>query len=121
MQAPIFKQIDTEVDLKNCFLGTLNVNIAPKAWEMIKPWKSFESVKWYIYHEPEDFYFLNCNILFQKEIFQGYIYYPSPKTKKIHFHNVSTMEIIAPKIKNISYGDAVVIHVSSEEIRVHEN
>jgi phage terminase large subunit-like protein len=118
MQAPFFQALEPLLDLSAFYLGTLNVGIAPCAWELKRAWRTFPQILWCDTHPPEDFFFMRCGITFRDQSERGYVYYPSPETKVMHFHNASILEILAPKIEGITYGDAVEIEVYSEEIFV---
>lgn len=120
MQASIFMTREPGLNLSKFYMGTLNVSIAPRVWEMLAPWKFIEQVKWCEPLDPEDFYFMHCNVCYKNHKFQGYVYYPSPKTKKIHFQDKSTLEILAPKIEEIAYNDRVILELNLKEIRIIE-
>lgn len=120
MQALVFKSLDPEVDLTHFFHGTLNVAVA-RRWRMVKPWKALPQVKWADTHPPEDFYFMRCRVLCSNMSITGYIYYPSPETKTVHFQDSSTLEIVAPKIEGIKYGDRVKIEIDRREMEIETN
>lgn len=120
MQAPLFKSLDPEIDLTHFFHGTLNVAIA-RRWRMVKPWKALRQVKWSDTHPREDFYFMRCRVVYNNNNVTGYIYYPSPETKTVHFQDSCTLEIIAPKIEGIKYGDRVEIEIDGREVEIETN
>jgi hypothetical protein len=116
MQVPFFKALG--LDLTPYYWGTLNVSIAPYTFSMTAPEYTFRSVNWTTKHPPEDFSFSRCSILFRGNRYEGWVYYPHPETKKRHFQNPSLVEIIAPRIPGIAYGDVVDIELNSAEVSV---
>jgi hypothetical protein len=117
-QIPLFKQ--RGLDLERFYLGTLNVSIAPLAFEMVKPSHTFRQVAWTDLHPPEDFSFSPCSLRFKGEEYPGYVYYPHPETKKRHFESNSLIEIISVFIPGIKYGDQVEVVLNAEEILIWE-
>jgi hypothetical protein len=118
MQIPFFKE--RGLDLGSFFQGTLNVSISPNSFEMKLPEYTFRKVAWTTLHPPEDFSFSRCKIIFDNVKYDSWIYYPHPETKIRHFQNPSLIEVIAPPIPKIEYGDQVEIEVNTEEILVNE-
>jgi hypothetical protein len=105
MQAPFFKALG--LDLSNCYFGTLNVSIAPRQWKIVRPAFHFENVKWTDLHPPETFSFLPCDITYRAVTVKGWLYYPHPETKAAHWQDASVMEIIAPRLDGLGYGEAI--------------
>ena len=117
MQMPFFKALG--LDLSDYFAGTLNVSISPHTFQLTNPELTFRQVEWTDRHPPEDFSFSRCHILFAGSAYNGWIYYPHPETKKRNFQTPSTIEIIAPKIVRLGYGDRVEFEYNPKEITVH--
>jgi len=113
-QIPLFKQ--RGLDLEGYYYGTLNVAIAPHAFEMVNPAYTFRQVAWTDLHPPEDFSFSPCTLRFRGEEYAGYVYYPHPETKKRHFESASLLEIIAVYIPEIRYGDLVEVEINADEV-----
>lgn len=105
MQAPFFKA--RGLDLSGCYFGTLNVSIAPPCWKIVRPAFHFENLKWTDLHPPETFSFLPCNITYRAVTVQGWLYYPHPETKAAHWQDASVMEIIAPRMEGLGYGEPI--------------
>lgn len=118
MQIPFFQALG--LDLSNCFWGTLNVSIHPQEFKVQHPEFTFKNVKWSANHDPESFSFSRCQIEFNTITYNGYVYYPHPETKLGHFQDASTLEIIAPPIPQIRYGDRVTIKLNQREILLVE-
>jgi hypothetical protein len=108
-QAPIFKS--RGLDLAGCFLGTLNIDIRPLAFELINPEFTFRAVNWTDLHPPEHFSFSRCRVRHAGAELDGWIYYPHPETKQRHFQDPSLMEVIAPFVPGLALGDTLELEV----------
>lgn len=115
-QKPLFKE--RGLDLEHIFNGTLNVDIRPFEFRLLKPEFTFRNVEWTDLHPPEHFSFSRCRVLFRGNGYDGWVYYPHPETKKRNFQNPSLMEVITVQIPEISYGDELEVHVNPERIEV---
>ena len=109
------------LDLSNYFLGTLNIDIAPHKFKILKPQYTVPLVKWHPDYPAETFSFSPCQVIFQAIEYQSLIYYPHPETKIGHFQADTILEAIAPTIAGINYGDAVELRVNSFEIAIALN
>ena len=117
-QRPIFTA--RGLDLNEYFNGTLNIDIRPVTFEMLKPKFTFQHVEWTDLHPPEHFSFSRCKVIFKNTEYDGWVYYPHPETKLRHFQNPSLLEVIAQEITGIKYGDGLDVLVNQDEIRVVE-
>ncbi len=115
-QRPIFKQ--RGLDLDGYFNGTLNIDIRPLAFKLVKPEFTFRNVEWTDLHPPEHFSFSRCRVYFAGREYDGWVYYPHPETKKRNFQNPSLLEVIAKPIPGIQYGDPVRVELNPDEIRI---
>ncbi len=115
-QRPIFKS--RGLNLSDYFNGTLNIDISPHKFEMVKPEFTFQHVEWTDLHPPEHFSFSRCKVIFRDVEYDGWVYYPHPETKLRHFQNPSLLEVIAMPIPEISYGDKLNVLVNPDEIVV---
>jgi hypothetical protein len=113
-QKPYFKELG--LDLDGMFNGTLNISIHPYEFRMTSPEFTFEKVKWTELTNAEDFSFSECKVRYKGRAYHGWVYYPHPGTKKEHFQDASTMEVLAPYIHGIQYGDALEISINPDEI-----
>lgn len=116
MQAPFFKE--RGLDLDAYYPGTLNIVIAPQIFKLVQPEFTFRNVFWTRHHPPEDFSFSRCRINYRHAQYDGWIYYPHPETKQRHFQNPSLVEVIAPLIPDLAYGDAVELVISADEVAI---
>ncbi|XOV81168.1 MAG: hypothetical protein ACFHVJ_09520 [Aestuariibacter sp.] len=116
MQKPVFKKLG--LDLEHCFDGTLNVDIAPHSFSLLSaPWR-FEQVNWVDGFSPENFSFIPCELLFRQSIIPAFIYYPDPETKTQHFHNTQRLEVLAPWVDGIKYGDSVSLLYDEKHLNI---
>ncbi len=115
-QKPIFKS--RGLDLSGYFNGTLNIDIRPATFRVVKPEYTFYNVEWTDLHPPEHFSFSRCKVIFKDVEYAGWVYYPHPETKIRNFQNPSLLEVIAMPIPEIRYGDKVEVLVNSEEITI---
>jgi hypothetical protein len=117
-QKPLFKACG--LDLDPFFLGTLNISMAPKQWEMVKPEYTFRGIAWTDLHPPEDFSFSACRVHSGREKVAGWVYYPHPETKIRNFQNPSLIEVITLQLPNVGYGTRLTLEVKSGEINIQE-
>ena len=115
-QRPIFAS--RGLDLSRYFNGTLNVDIRPCTFQMLKPEYTFHNVEWTDMHPPEHFSFSRCKVIFRNVEYDGWVYYPHPETKIRNFQNPSLLEVIALPIPGIQYGDELDVLVNPIEISV---
>jgi hypothetical protein len=113
-QRPIF--LARGLDLRGYFNGSLNIDIRPRTFALVKPEFTFRGVEWTDLHPPEDFSFSRCRVVFKDVEYAGWVYYPHPETKLRNFQNPSLLEVIALPIPGIRYGDELGVWVNEEEI-----
>ncbi|WP_013325005.1 hypothetical protein [Gloeothece verrucosa] len=118
MQLPFFKALG--LDLTDFFPGTLNVSIYPHYFTLKNPQYTFKQVKWNPDYPSEDFSFCECRVYFENLHYHALIYYPHPETKIGHFQDRYTVEILAPLIPKIEYGDQIILQVNLLEIALEK-
>jgi hypothetical protein len=116
MQAPFFKALG--LDLSDCYGGTLNVAIDAAAWRIVQPTYCFEKVLWTHLHPAETFSFVRCSLTHEARTVQAWLYYPHPETKAAHWQNSRVMEIIAPRLEGVRYGQALCLEFADGAIAV---
>jgi hypothetical protein len=119
MQIPFFKELG--LDLTAYYAATLNVSIKPFSFAVINPEYTFRDVEWTQKHPPEHFSFSRCRLTYQNLMYDGWIYYPHPETKKRHFQNTDVIEIISPYIPHLDDGNKIEIFINAEEIQLNMN
>lgn len=115
-QRPIFAA--RGLDLSGYFNGTLNIDISPRTFNLIKPEFTFRNIEWTDLHPPEHFSFSRCKVIFNGIEYDGWVYYPHPETKLRHFQNPSLLEVITMEIHGIKYGNELDVLVNPEAIEV---
>jgi len=115
-QKPIFKA--RGLDLDGFFEGTLNVDIRPLTFKLVRPELTFRDVAWTDLHPPEHFSFSRCRVEFRAVLYDGWLYYPHPETKKRNFQDPSLLEVIARPIPGIDYGDGLIVFVDPREVEI---
>jgi len=116
MQRPFFASLG--LDLAEMHGGTLNISIAPFHFILTNPAHTFRRVEWTDLHPPEDFSFSRCRLIREDGVCDGWVYTPHPETKAAHFHPPAVLEIIAPFIPGLAYGDRVELLINSREITI---
>ena len=118
MQQPFFAALG--LDLTPYFAGTLNVDIAPRTFQLVQPAHTFRQVRWTDLHPPEDFSFSVCRVRNGGVEFAGWFYTPHPETKDSHFQPPTMLELILPRMEGVRYGDTVELRLRSTEIAIAE-
>lgn len=116
LQTPHFQALG--LDLTPYFPGTLNISIAPHTFKLLNPSHTFHNLKWHPDFAAETFSFVPCVAEYQQQHYEALIYYPHPETKIGHFQDPHTLEVLAPKIPDIQYGDRLMLRVSSERVTI---
>jgi hypothetical protein len=116
MQAPFFNE--RGLDLSGYFSGTLNITIAPRKFRIRNARIHFPAVQWTSKHPPEHFSFSPCTLIVKDAKYQALVYYPHPETKARHHQNESVIEVLAPWIEGIRYGDQLEVELPIAEVEV---
>ena len=123
MQAPFFKA--RGLDLSDCFMGTLNVSIAPCTWKLLQADFCFEHLEWTHLHPPETFSFVRCGVRLTADMpaedwVNAWLYYPHPETKKAHMQGAHIMEMVAPPLRACTIGSRVELRFDAQHIAVSD-
>jgi hypothetical protein len=116
MQMPFFKALG--LDLSDFWLGTLNVSIAPQAWTLLRADHCFERLAWTQLHPPETFSFVKLQLVWKTRSVEAWLYYPHPETKAAHHQSANIMEIIAPRLEGLAYGDTVSLYCAKDKLQL---
>ena len=118
MQKPHFEKCGFMMD--KFFLGTINLDISPFGYELVKPCSSCDYVRWSPVMPPENFSFFKCCLWVSRkigrEIYPAYIYMPHPSTKPGFFQPENIIEVIAPYISNLHYGATVELSATKDSV-----
>ena len=115
MQIPLFRELG--LDLSDRHRGTLNISIEPYTYGVTSPEFTFYGVEWTDEHPPENFSFSECKLIYDNELYTGWIYYPHPETKKRDFQGPSIVQVISDHISGLECGDQIEIMLNTEEIK----
>ena len=118
LQMPHFQALG--LDLRPCFPGTINLDISPRRFAVGVPDYRFVELQWSPDAPAETFSFCACRIEYADSRVAGWIYHPHPETKPEHFHDESTVELLAPKLVGLRYGDRVTVRVGAGRVRLLE-
>jgi hypothetical protein len=118
MQTPFF--LREGLDLREYYPATIGVSCGPLTFTVKQPEYTIRNVKWSLEHHAEDFSFSRCRVTFEDVTVDGLVYYPHPDTKIGHYHDNSTLEIIAPYLDGIQYGELVEVDINTDEISISD-
>lgn len=114
MQAPHFA--DLGLDISPYFSATINVNIAPFQFKILKPSYHFLKVNWSPHMPSEDFYFFDLIATYIGTQHRGLVYMPDPNTKIDHVQANDTLELLLPKIKGIQYHRPITLRLNDDQL-----
>ena len=114
MQAPLFHALG--LDLSPCFLGTINLDIAPQNWQVLQADHCFEKLHWTDLHPPETFSCVALEVHWLGAWHAGWLYCPHPETKATHFQSRSVMELILPKLKGLETGTQLSVRCPAKSV-----
>ena len=115
MQLPHF--LKRGLDLSEFYPGTLNVSIAPLSYRVGTPRHTFRQLKWHPEDPAEDFSFFDVVVHRDNTPpVSGWIYFPHPETKPVHFQQPDVLELLLPWTEGFSYGDKVHLEVPEEQM-----
>jgi hypothetical protein len=120
LQLPIFKTRGLDILARGFHPATLNLSIAPLSWKPLQPCLTLRGVRWTESFPPEDFSFFDCRIASPHDpvLIKGLVYYPHPETKPDHFQDPSIIEVFAPVLTNIAYGDQFQIDLDPAQMNI---
>lgn len=114
LQWPLFRELG--LDLEGYHPGTVNVDISPRQFAVHDADHRFEQLRWSDSVPAETFSFCRCRLRHGDDEYPAWIYYPHPETKPDHFHSASIMEVLAPFVADLNYGDKVTVNVAEEKV-----
>ena len=96
----------------------VNLDISPLTFAVGEPDYRFAQLRWSSDAPAETFSFCACRVRHRDTAVPGWIYYPHPETKPEHFHDASTLEILAPWLEGVGVGDELTIEVDEGKLVV---
>lgn len=117
LQFPIFSAQGLNLD--GIYPGTINLDISPFHYEIIESKLTLPGIKWHADCPPEDFSFFDCEFIFPgaSAATKALVYYPHPDTKPEHHQAPNVLEILAPKIPDLHYGQLLEIEPAEGQLR----
>lgn len=106
-QRPFFKALG--LNLAGFYAGTLNLKFACKAVYINDADYYFRNVKWHNTLPAEDFKLSYCQLIVNNSDYKALIYQPQAATKIEHFQADNQLEILAPYIDDLKYGDELYL------------
>ncbi|MFT5107872.1 MAG: hypothetical protein ACI9UA_003507 [Pseudoalteromonas tetraodonis] len=114
LQLPLFA--DGGLDVSGLHPGTINLDISPASYQIIHSKLTLTKVRWHPDCPAETFSFFDC----QLEGHPALIYYPHPETKPEHFQSESVLEVLAPKLAGIHYGQTLRLTTDPHQLRIRQ-
>jgi hypothetical protein len=111
LQYPIFTRLGA--DMSGPYPASINVQIHGEI-ELGEPTHVFRSVKWHPDVPAEDFSLWRVSLTHHGVTWAAMVYRPHPETKPDHLQPAGVVEVIAPLIGDLDYGDEVTIDVRWE-------
>ena len=119
LQWPFF--INMGLDLNRYYRATINISVCPLRPEPVCAFQTFRNIKWHPDCPAEDFSFFQVELKLEDDkSVDGLIYWPHPETKPEHFQDPHVIEIMAPKIPELSLGDKVTFLVNKSQMRFYK-
>ena len=118
LQLPIFEALGLKLD--GFYHGTINVSLAPLIPQPQRPLVTYRDVRWHPGCPAEDFSFFDIRVAGAAGVsVSAYIYWPHPETKPEHFQDPHVVEILAPRLEDISEGKQVCIWEEPDRMEFH--
>ena len=112
LQKPFFKEAGIP-DIEKYYNGTINLDISPNEFKIIKP--DYEVTCNWIDEIIETFWFVKIFINFDGKKYRGLIYYPCPS--KVKSHSDYVVELLTKKIPNLNYANLLSVEIPAGKIR----
>ena len=114
VQADKFKALGLSIE--ECYPATINAKFFVKCITLNQHDYLFQKVKWHSDMPAENFKFLRCFILKGSNEIPAFIYQPQIETKTEHFQPANQLELLAPYIEDIHYGELLTLKVKKHAI-----
>ena len=117
-QLPFFQALG--LDLNGYYLATINAQFNCHAIVLNFYDHYFKQVKWHENMPAENFKFCRCHILVNSTSYPALIYQPQLDTKIEHFQPINQLELLAPFIDNLDYGDLISLDISNAKVTLFD-
>lgn len=111
-QRPFFAALGLPLD--NYHLATINAQFLCSSLIINSFDYHFKQVKWHAQMPAEDFTLCHCLLLAFGESYPALIYQPQVATKMEHFQPKNQLELLAPSVSNLSYGDVLALDIPND-------
>ncbi|MEM8953792.1 MAG: hypothetical protein AAGD22_06555 [Verrucomicrobiota bacterium] len=120
LQIPFFKEHGLDLLARGLHTATLNLSISPHIWKPVSPTLTLKQIDWTPDFPPEDFSFFDCQLKppHARSYVEALVYYPHPDTKPDYHQSPSTIEVLAPKLPDVTYGDTFALRLSPHQIEI---
>lgn len=112
-QKPFFVEAGVK-SIQDCYNGTINLEISPRQFKIIKP--DYQVTCEWSPGTIETFWLVAAAIIFKNNRYDGYIYYPCPSPVKSHKDDI--VEFLAQKIENLDYGDQGTVEADIAKVEL---
>ncbi|MFT5814584.1 MAG: hypothetical protein ACI9VT_002345 [Psychroserpens sp.] len=113
-QLPFFYALG--LDLSHFYPATLNAQFNCHSIVLNHFDHYFKQVKWHDNMAAEDFKFYRCHILLNSTFYPALIYQPQVETKTEHWQPINQLELLAPFIAHVDYGDVLTLVIPNRII-----
>jgi hypothetical protein len=113
LQKPFFREAGVE-NIMEMYSGTINVDISPDKFKILKPDHEITCEWWE--GLTETFWLAKAIIIHNEIEYDGYVYYPCPS--KVKSHDDDIVEFLTYEIPELEYGDEIVAKVSIDKIQL---
>ena len=105
------------LDISPYYQGTINVDLAPRRVELVRPQLTFPLVTWLDGYPAETFSFANAAVRHGVSDYPALVFYPHPETKPEHRQPPGVVELLAEFIPGIEPGIHVAVGLEAAEMR----
>lgn len=117
-QLPFFQALG--LDLNGYYLATINAQFNCHAIILNHYDHYFKQVKWHKAMPAENFKFCRCHILANSTFYPALIYQPQVDTKIEHLQPINQLELLAPFIEYLHYGDAISLDIEHAKVTLFD-
>jgi|TARA_R110001599_G_scaffold19702_2_gene75237 hypothetical protein len=108
------------LDISEFYPATINAEFNSRSITLNHHDYFFKQVKWHDDIPAEDFKFCRCILLKEYTEISALIYQPQFDTKTEHQQPLNQLEILAPYIEDIHYGDLLTLKINKHVITLSE-
>ncbi|MFT6920947.1 MAG: hypothetical protein ACJA2G_003603 [Cognaticolwellia sp.] len=117
-QLPFFQALG--LDLNGYYLATINAQFNCHAIVLNLYDHYFKQVKWHENMSAENFKFCRCYILANSTSYPTLIYQPQLDTKIEHLQPINQLELLAPFIEHLHYGDVISLVIANAKVTLFD-